>query len=154
MTRRGIANDGKAEGPEGSHIGCRASFFPLPFLRRRSCRHSRNNSGNSRSGLVWSGPAAILVQVIRLGAASSILSVSFLADIYRPYRTALYCQHIAVHEATGGISAAVPGGKVRRAGLSQKARTAGVLRSSSRLPRGHAANLAEGARVSEKAAAL
>ena len=81
MTRRGIANDGKAEGPEGSHIGCRASFFPLPFLRRRSCRHSRNNSGNSRSGLVWSGPAAILVQVIRLGAASSILSVSFLADI-------------------------------------------------------------------------
>ena len=81
MTRRGIANDGKAEGPEGSHIGCRASFFPPPFLRRRSCRHSRNNSGNSRSGLVWSGPAAILVQVIRLGAASSILSVSFLADI-------------------------------------------------------------------------
>ena len=73
VTRRGIANYSKAEGPEGSHIGCRASFFPLPFLRRRSCRHSRNNSGNSRSGLVWSGPAAILVQVIRLGAASSIL---------------------------------------------------------------------------------
>ena len=73
VTRRGIANYSKAEGPEGSHIGCRASFFPLPFLRRRSYRHSRNNSGNSRSGLVWSGPAAILVQVIWLGAASSIL---------------------------------------------------------------------------------
>ena len=42
-------------GSEASRIGCRASFFPLPFLRRRSYRHSRNNCGNSRSGLVWSG---------------------------------------------------------------------------------------------------
>ena len=37
-------------GSEASRIGCRASFFPLPFLRRRSYRHSRNNCGNSRSG--------------------------------------------------------------------------------------------------------
>ena len=42
-------------GSEASHVGCRASFFPLPFLRRRSYIHSRNNCGNSRSGLVWSG---------------------------------------------------------------------------------------------------
>ena len=42
-------------GSEASRIGCGASFFPLPFLRRRSYRHSRNNCGNSRSGLVWSG---------------------------------------------------------------------------------------------------